>query len=134
AIRGLCQSHYSSVDREAWASAAMPDGFAGLVLTRDFLVAELDGAVVGFGFLNRETAELEALFVSPGVARRGIGKAILRSLERIAHDVGLTSLRLSASLNSVEFYAAVGYQATGEIFWNHPAGFRLACAGMAKRL
>lgn len=107
-IRALCSGYYSAGDIEAWASAPMPGGFAELVHTRDFLVAEQRGAIVGFGFLHRQAAELEALFVAPRFARRGIGTALLRALETIARDAGLKSLKLSASLNSVEFYAAAG--------------------------
>lgn len=132
-IRSLCQGYYHGDDIEAWAGAPMPDGFAELVHTRDFLVAEQRGAVVGFGFLHRPAAELEALFVAPGFARRGIGTALLRALETIARDAGLKSLNLSASLNSVKFYGAVGYERVGDTVWVHPAGFRLACVAMTKR-
>lgn len=133
-IRSLCSGYYSAGDIEAWAGAPMPDGFAELVHTRDFLVAEQHRSVVGFGFLHRQAAELEALFVAPCCARRRIGTALLSALEAIARDAGLRSLKLSASLNSVDFYTAAGYQRLGETTWSHPAGFRLACVGMTKRL
>jgi putative acetyltransferase len=133
-IRGLCQSHYGEKVTEAWANAPVPDDFAEVICGRDFLVAEYEGIVIGFGFINRRTAELEAIFVKPHFARRGVGTAILTSLEAIARSAGLRSLTLSASLNAVSFYETAGYRTIRETTWFHPAGFSLPCVAMTKDL
>jgi GNAT superfamily N-acetyltransferase len=133
-IKGLCKSHYGEKETEAWANASVPDDFAAVICGGDFLIAECDGIVVGFGFINRQTAEVKAIFVEPRFSRRGVGTAILTSLEAIARNAGLRQLTLSASLNAVSFYQAAGYRPIQETEWCHPAGFRLPCVAMAKTL
>jgi GNAT superfamily N-acetyltransferase len=133
-IKNLCRRHYGEEQTEAWASVPAPENFADVICSRDFLVAEADAAVVGFGFINRQTAVLEAIFVAPEFARRGVGTALLTSLEGIARQAGLSRLSLSASLNAVSFYRAAGYQTVEETTWHHPAGFDLPCVAMTKDL
>jgi GNAT superfamily N-acetyltransferase len=132
-IKTLCESHYGEL-AEAWANSPPPDDFQDVIRAHDFLVAEREGAIVGFGFLNRQTATLEAIFVAPAFARRGVGTALLCGLEEIARQAGLSGLTLSASLNAVDFYARAGYQANEQTTWRHPAGFDLPCVAMAKDL
>lgn len=133
-IRALCRKHYDPTQTEAWANAPPPNDFSEVIRTRSFLVAECDGSIVAFGFLNRQTSELDAVFVAPDFARRGIGTAIVELLEGLARKAGLKSLTLSASLNAVEFYKAVGYRALAETTWCHPSGLKLSCVAMVKEL
>jgi GNAT superfamily N-acetyltransferase len=133
-IKGLCGSHYRQEQVETWANVPPPDDFADVIGKRDFLVAECQREIVGFGFVNRERAEFEAIFIAPEFARRGIGTAILTALEEIARHAGLQRLTLSSSLNAVSFYRAAGYRAIEETTWHHPAGFSLECVAMTKEL
>lgn len=133
-IRCLCTSHYGEQLAEAWASAPRPDDFVAIIQDRDFLVAEFKSGIVGFGFIHRQHAEMEALFVAPDFARRGIGTALLAALEAKARQAGLKRLSLSSSLNAVSFYEVAGYLAIEETTWHHPAGFNLRCVEMAKAL
>jgi N-acetylglutamate synthase-like GNAT family acetyltransferase len=48
--------------------------------------------------------------VEPGVARTGVGSALLGRLEAIARSQGIARLQLCASLNAQGFYAAHGYR------------------------
>ncbi|AUX21919.1 hypothetical protein SOCEGT47_024160 [Sorangium cellulosum] len=134
AIRELCESDYGAAELAAWASTPMPDRHAAATSRESFLVAEQDGAVVGFGLLDTETSEVEAVFVHPGAARRGIGRQLLAGLEDIARRAGLTSLRLSSSLNAVRFYEGAGYQRVERTVYRHPSGLELACVAMRKSL
>jgi GNAT superfamily N-acetyltransferase len=133
-IRTLCRSHYGEEQTEAWANVPPPEDFAEVICARDLLVAEVDGTIVGVGFINRQAAVLEAVFVAPEFVRRGVGTALLTSLEEIARQAGLIRLSLSASLNAVSFYRAAGYQTGEKTTWRHPAGFDLACVAMTKDL
>ena len=125
AIRGLCKSHYGEELVEAWARVPPPGDFVEVIRERDFLVAECSDEIVGFGFINRQSAQLEAILVAPDFARRGIGTALLAALEAMARQAGLSRLTLSSSLNAVGFYNAAGYRAIEETTWHHPAGFSL---------
>ena len=62
---------------------------------RDFVVASLDGEIVGCGGLHIYTptaAEVRSLAVEPGHKSLGIGRKIVEDLEREAARHGLTSL------------------------------------------
>src|SRR5438445_1765384 len=57
----------------------------------DFLVYELDGRVVAMGAILPDaagTAEVNHVRVHPALRRRGIGRAIMRALERRAIVLG----------------------------------------------
>jgi hypothetical protein len=41
----------------------------------------------------------------------GVGSALVKEMERIAGDRGLTHLELHASINAEPFYTALGYEA-----------------------
>jgi GNAT superfamily N-acetyltransferase len=68
------------------------------------LVAELDGTPAGIGALVVERSELRACYVHPSVARRGCGSALVREIERLACEHGLSHLELAASLEAEAFY------------------------------
>jgi len=133
-IRELAKSHYGSSDIEAWAGRLVPDGYLDPIATQEFVVAEMHRRVVGFGQLNVETAEIEALYVHPDAARRGVGTALLRALEERARQAGLTSVHLDASLNAVPFYARFGFTAVREARHSFASGAGIACMVMEKGL
>ncbi len=134
AIRDIANSHYSPEEIEAWARPRGPEHYIESIRNSDFYVAEEDGAVIGFGTLNRQQNEIEAVYVSPEVVRRGVGSAILRRLEERARDVGLKSLKMDASLNAVPFYRSAGYESQTEKKHRLASGIEIACVLMTKEL
>ena len=63
--------------------------------TADFLVAELDGQVVGAGachVLWEDLAEIRTLAVSPQVHGQGVGSLLLRALIDRARELGVARL------------------------------------------
>jgi putative acetyltransferase len=134
AIRETCKSHYTQEEIEAWAGARKPESYGLSINTGDFFVAEENRVVAGFGHLNREKGEIEAVYVRPNFERRGIGSKILRTLEDAARAHGLTSLHLSSSLNAVGFYERAGYEPQHEA--KHPlqGGIEIPCVHMVKEL
>lgn len=98
------------------------------------LIAELDGNPVAIGALILERSELRACYVSPEAARRGCGSALVREIERVARENGLTRLKLAGSLNAESFYAAHGYQVRerSEVILRN--GHRMAAVWMEKDL
>ena len=87
---------------------------------------------MGFGVLNQENAVVEAVYVSPGVGRRGIGREVLRKLEERASALGLRVLRLNASLNAVPFYEKAGYVPQERSKYRLSTGVEIACVPMVK--
>jgi putative acetyltransferase len=113
AIRGLAVNHYAPDVIEGWVVPVTEETLADLIANADHeirLVAEVDNAPAGIGALVLDRSELRACYVSPHAARRGCGSALVREIERLARDNGLTRLDLAASINAELFYAAHGYQ------------------------
>ncbi len=134
AIREIARSHYTLEETEAWAGPRKPEHYVESIRNNEFYVAEEDGAVIGFGALNQKQGEIEALYVSPEVAGRGVGKAILQELEGRAKDLGIKSLRMDASLNAVPFYESAGYEQQREMKHRLASGVEIDCVLMTKEL
>ena len=77
---------------------------------QEFLVAELDGAVVGCGALHvmwEDLAEVRTLAVDPRLVGQGIGSLLLRTLLDRARDIGVK--RVFCLTFMVDFFAAHGF-------------------------
>jgi putative acetyltransferase len=81
-----------------------------------FLVARLDGAVVGCGAIRQlddSTAEVKRMFVDPVARGRGIGRRILEELEAWALAAGSTRLVLEAGdrqEEAIRLYRRFGFR------------------------
>jgi len=132
AVRGIRTSLYTPEEIQAWAVPRKPESYEESIRSKEFFVAEEGGVITGFGVLNQESAEVEAVYVSPGAVRRGIGLELLRKLEEQAGALGLEVLRLNASLNAVQFYQRAGYVAQEESKYRLSNGVEIACVPMVK--
>jgi N-acetylglutamate synthase-like GNAT family acetyltransferase len=134
AVREIAKSHYTSEEVAAWARPREPEHYAESIREKEFYIAEENGVVVGFGTLNQMQREIEAVYVSPEVVRRGVGKAILQKLEERARDLSIKSLKMNASLNAVSFYKSVGYESQKEMKHRLASGVEIGCVLMTKEL
>lgn len=135
-VRGLAATHYPPEVIDAWTmplTGGSVEAFEENVDGEIRLIAELDGEAAGLGALVLNTAELRACYVVPEAARRGVGTAIVREIERLAIQYGVQQLHLHASLNGEAFYTRLGYQVDGrtEILLR---GQPMAAILMSKRL
>lgn len=91
----------------------------------EVLLAQYDGKPVGFAlffhnfstFLGRAGVYLEDLFVRPEYRGKGIGKAMLKQLARIAVERGCGRLEWSCldwNRPSIDFYLSMGAQPMDE--------------------
>ncbi|OLS12455.1 MAG: acetyltransferase (GNAT) family protein [Promethearchaeota archaeon CR_4] len=78
-----------------------------LAKTRTFLVAVASGQVIGTATLEGDY--VGSVFVLPSWHRKGIGKNLMQSLEKIAHTNGIHSIQLGASITAIEIYLKLGY-------------------------
>ncbi len=134
AVEGINTTLYTPEEIQAWAVPRTPASYAEAIRSKEFVVAEDGGAIVGFGVLNQETAEVEAVYVIPGAGRRGIGREILQQLEEKASTLGLKALRLNASLNAAPFYEKAGYVAQERSKYRLLTGVEIACIPMLKSM
>src|SRR5688572_3245792 len=93
-VRVLVAGHYSPDVIEAWTGPLTEEGFLANPHGEIRLIADLDGQAVGFGALVLSPPELRACYVMPDAARKGIGTALVREIDRIAMENGVTRLTL----------------------------------------
>ena len=81
------------------------------------LMALLDGRVVGVGrihFPDEKRAQIRFMAVDPDCTGRGIGSRLLKGLEDLAREGGVTLIELNAREGAVSFYRKSNYEETGE--------------------
>ena len=117
-----------------WAGRLEPEKYEEAISSNEFLVAEEDGAIVGFGELNQSGGEIAGLYVSPDVAGSGVGQKLLDALEERARAFGLESLNLTSSLNAVSFYERAGFKAVGKVTKTLSPGVERASVKMIKQM
>lgn len=139
AIHGTASSCYPEEIIQDWASPITPSkikAFAdnSVVEEETRVVAEINSQIVGFGAIVVSNSELCAVYVSPSFGPSGVGTAILRELERLAREQGLSELHLNASLNAEPFYQVNGYMNEG--FEEHTlrSGRKMPSVRMRKKL
>jgi len=74
------------------------------------------------------------VFVQPAFQRQGFGKIIIHKLEAKAATLGITVVKLDASIPSKKFYDSLGYQTLEETFIPVENGRRLDFYKMGKIL
>lgn len=133
AILETCRRSYPEEDVTVWAGLLSPDSYHA-IHDRYFVVAEQDGRIQGFGQLDEQEGEVEAIYVSPAAEGRGIGSAILQRLEERARECGLKELKVRSTLNAESFYARHGYQHLALIRYRLVPSLMLNCVEMRKQL
>lgn len=114
-LRDACVATLADVERTVFGPDAVPR----------VLIAEWDGTPVGFAlwvrnystFLARPGIWLEDLFVQPEARGRGVGKALLAALARIATERGYGRVEWSVldwNRPSIAFYESLGAVAMDE--------------------
>ena len=82
---------------------------------QEFVVAEVDGEIIGCGALHvmwRSLGEIRTLLISDDWLRKGIGGRIVTALEARAIELGLK--RLFCLTFEVDFFSRHGFEAIGE--------------------
>ncbi len=98
-----------------------------------YLVAELDGRVVGFAYAGpfrpraayRYTAE-DSVYIAPDMQGKGVGKALLTEIIKACEALGLRQLMAvigdSGNTGSLALHRSLGFEQTGI---GHSVGFKL---------
>jgi putative acetyltransferase len=138
AVRGIAAKDYPLAVIEQWAPLPVTKTHIEHVQANYEneirLLAEINGEIVGLGAIVLAKNELRACYVVPSAARKGVGSALVREVERIALEHGLSRLDLDASITSEPFYKALGYEV--QEYREHilGCGQRMACVKMSKHL
>jgi GNAT superfamily N-acetyltransferase len=102
------------IDLEAEIAAGPPTELAGphgvLLLAR---VDDKPAGIGGVRFLDTEAAEVKSMYVSPTFRGRGLARALLTELERIAREHGCARIQLDTSdylTGAVALYRSAAYR------------------------
>ena len=106
--------------RAYWMNRVAPPHAAG---TKLVLIATLAGEVAGTAQLDldsmpskRHHAEVSKVLVDPGFRRAGVGRALMREIERRAAQEGRWLLTLDTAGDAAEaLYRSLGYELSGAI-------------------
>ena len=129
-----CRFAYSAEQLTAWLNRPLPQKMFELLSKGYVLVAEEQHEIVGYGAIDPANNEVEAIFVIPSLAGRGVGRVLLAALESLALELKLTTLHLSASLNAVSFYRGAGYVSSARGEFPLSESLVLEFESMEKRL
>jgi ribosomal protein S18 acetylase RimI-like enzyme len=100
-------------EAEAWAATLTVDGMERKLRELEIWVAEVNGAVMGWGAIRGN--RLEGLYTAPELAGRGVGTELLGLLEGLMRARGTADVMLDASANAEEFYRRHGYEPVGRL-------------------
>jgi len=141
-IRPALQTERSSLEALQWrASLANTGDRDALLANPDAIVlpmeqiadghvsvAQRDGVIVGFAaVLPRPdgNAELDALFVEPGLWKRGVGRLLVERCADVARSRGSRILHVVGNPHAEGFYAACGFRTTGSVETRFGAGLAM---------
>jgi GNAT superfamily N-acetyltransferase len=124
-IRGLAEYEKAAPGAVTVTEAQLRESLFGQHPGAEVLIASSGGAVAGFAVFfhnfstwhGRRGIYLEDLFVWPEMRGRGIGKALLRELSRIAVERGCPRVEwlvIDWNQPAIDFYKSLGAVALGE--------------------
>lgn len=124
-IRALAEYENAPPNAVSATETQLRESLFGAHPGAEVLIASIGGAVAGFALFfhnfstwrGRRALYLEDLFVRPEMRRRGIGKALLGELSRIAIERDcprLDWLVLDTNRPAIDFYRALGAVALDE--------------------
>ena len=131
-IRAALRADHSSLEALQWRASlanrgdrdsllANPDAIAlpdEQIADGHVFVAEYDDAIVGFAAVVPRAdgnAELDALFVDPGLWKRGFGRLLIDHCADVARGRGARILHVVGNPHAEGFYARCGFRATGAV-------------------
>ena len=104
-LEAVCQG------ADAWSAGMIRVGVEGDLPTVRYLVADLDGPVVGYAVASYagDIAELQRIGVSPALRRTGVASALLDEVVAVAPGTGANRLILEVredNAGALAFYAS----------------------------
>lgn len=112
AIGGIDSQVYTGEQIEAWKpDDEAVDDFRRAIHSERFeiLIAETDETAAGYGVLNTDRDQIDAVFVHPDHAGEGIASSLVRQFESRARVRGAPELKIVSSLNARSFYTSLEY-------------------------
>jgi GNAT superfamily N-acetyltransferase len=150
-LRVLGHRHYTVTQIEAFiARIGTMDDY--LVTDRTYLVAQLDGEMIGCGgwttrlpgyashaqgevhALDPTRATVRSVFVEPPAAGQGIGRRIMGAVENLMRAEGIRVAELGSTANGLAFYSGLGYRPLSTFHVDVGDGVNMRLIRMSKPL
>lgn len=114
AIHDIARLHYTPEQLAAWApDDYQTDAWVALMRSNRPFVAELDGQIAGYADVQAD-GYIDHFFVAGHAARKGVGSALMSTIEAHARDRGVKLLRSNVSLAAQAFYRRFGFEIEAE--------------------
>ena len=111
AVHEIACCDYSPAQCDAWAPAQRDIKiFVARRKAKPTFVAESGGHVAGFSDLEPD-GHIDMLYVNPDFARRGVARALLDHIERLACAKNIARLHARASLTAKPVFERCGFRA-----------------------
>ncbi|WP_323792359.1 ribosomal protein S18-alanine N-acetyltransferase [Nocardioides sp.] len=99
-----------NLGRDAWSAGLVEQGVSGELPTVQYVVAEVDGSVVGYAAASivADIAELQRIAVTPAHRRTGLAAALLAAVVAAAKQQGADRMLLEVredNAGALAFYA-----------------------------
>ncbi len=113
-IKKVCSSDYTPEQIAAWGGRPFNRENKQKLIENHFVwVVEYDEAIEGYGLLfineQEEKGEVAALYLTPKVLKKGLGREIIFYIKEMAKIKGLKELFLSSTKTSKKFYESQGF-------------------------
>src|SRR5262245_52010405 len=129
-IKHFCADFYPIDSINAWIESKSPIAYKDLLAENILIVSEENDQIIGFGLLNTNKNSIDSLYIAPNFSGRGLGGALLKKLEEIAHSYGIEKLTLFSTLNAIQFYYHMGYREETKSSYQLLSGVTLDCVKM----
>lgn len=140
-VCGLAAKDYSKEQVAAWTARILArdaaEHIAYQIKHESVWVAACDGVVEGFAHFRapedvHPAAYLHALYLTPKVAGKGLGRQLVALIEAEARRLGYTRIGLHSSRTAHGFYQKLGYVDAGTELLHWAEGVGLPSQPMAK--
>jgi len=114
ALRETNASDYSEAVIARVAQHFSPETVCGLLAQRLVFVAVHDESVIGTASLDGRV--VRTVFIDPRWQGRGIGRALMAEVERVAVERRVAVLSVPSSVTAEPFYAKLGFVSVRDIY------------------
>ena len=118
-VTSLCRTSYPKEIIDNWFKDRTSEYYYDSLKNEKILFAVVEDTKVGF--IETAPGEIINLFVLPEFAGKGIGKKLLNLGLKVALNNSSKTVKIDATLNSVEFYRSAGFIEIGRDVWISPS-------------
>jgi putative acetyltransferase len=109
-VRGIASRDYTTAQIRAWAPDVIDEvKFGQRCEGKSTWIAEVESRIAGFSDLELD-GHIDMLYVHPDFQRRGIARALLEHIEKLARGVGQRRLYTEASITARPVFEAMGFR------------------------